>query len=143
MATASGDRPVLLGRPTATMRPVHPARRRLALAVLLVVVGSFLPWLYAAGGIAKSGILGPGLWTLYASFLGLAGVLLPYHRVGAVHAAIMAVAALALPVWQVVHVLGLVGWGGWTPGPGLVLVVAGGVVAASCAVRLVREPASA
>jgi len=143
MATASGDRPALLGRTGRPRRPVHPARRRLVLGVVLVLVGSFLPWLYAAGGIAVSGILGPGQWTLYASFLGLAGVLLPYQRVGAVHAAVMAAAALALPVWQVVHVLGLVGWGGWSPGPGLVMVVAGGVVAASCAVRLLRVPAPA
>lgn len=121
---------------------MHPARRRLLLAVFLVLVGSFLPWLYAAG-IAKSGALGPGLWTLYASFLGLAGVLLPFQRVGAVHAAVMAAVALALPVWQVVHVLGLVGWGGWTPGPGLVMVAGGGVVAAGCALRLWREPAPA
>lgn len=121
---------------------MHPARRRLILAMVLVMVGSFLPWLYA-GGIAKSGALGPGLWTFYASMLGLAGVLLPYHRVGGVHAAIMAAVALLVPVWQVVHVLNLVGWGGWTPGPGLVMVVGGGVVAAGCAVRLLREPAPA
>jgi hypothetical protein len=118
---------------------MHPARRRLILAMVLVMVGSFLPWVYA-GGIAKSGAYGPGLWTFYASMLGLAGVMLPYRRVGAAHAAVMAAVSLAIPVWQVVHLVGLVGLEGWMPGPGLVMVVAGGVVAAGCALRLLREP---
>ena len=119
---------------------MHPARRKLILAMVLVMVGSFLPWLYV-GGIAKSGALGPGLWTFYASMLGLAGVLLPFHRVGGVHAAVMAAAALGVPAWQIVHVVNLVGIGGWMPGPGLVLVVGGGVVAAGAAMRLLRDPA--
>lgn len=121
---------------------MHPARKRLILAVGLVVVGSFLPWLYV-GGVPKSGALGPGLWTFYAAMLGLAAIMLPFHKVGAVHAAIVAAVAVAVPVWQVVHVLGLVGGGGWMPGPGLVMVVAGGVVAGSCAVRLWRAPSPA
>lgn len=119
---------------------MHPARRRLILAMALVMIGSFLPWLYL-GGIAKSGAFGPGLWTFYASMLGLAAILLPYHRVGGAHAAIMAAVALGIPAWQIVHTIDLVGFGGWMPGPGLVMVVGGGVVAAGCAVRLFREPA--
>jgi hypothetical protein len=119
---------------------MHPARRRLILGMVLIMVGSFLPWLYV-GGIAKSGAFGPGLWTFYASMLGLAAVLLPFHRIGAAHAAVMAAVALGIPVWQVAHVIGLVGFTGWMPGPGLVMVVAGGVVAAACAVRLLRDPA--
>ncbi len=110
--------------------------------MVLVMIGSFLPWLYV-GDVAKSGALGPGLWTFYASMLGLAGVLLPFHRIGGAHAAVMAGVALALPAWQIVHIVGLVGFDGWMPGPGLVMVVAGGVVAASCAVKLLREPTPA
>lgn len=142
MATTPADRRISLTGSTRPRRPVHPARRTLLLAMVLVIIGSFLPWVYAAG-IAKSGALGPGLWTFYASMLGLAGVLLPYHRIGGVHAAIMAAVAIAVPVWQVVHVVNLVGVSGWQPGPGLVMVLGGGVLAASAAVRLLRSPAPA
>jgi hypothetical protein len=62
------------------------------------------------------------------------------RRVAAGHAAVMAAVSLGIPVWQVVHTVGLVGFDGWMPGPGIVMVVAGGVVAAGCALRLVREP---
>jgi hypothetical protein len=120
-------------------RPMHPARRRLILGVLLVMIGSFLPWLYVAGA-PKSGALGPGLWTFYAGMLGLAGVLLPYRRIGGGHAAVMAAVCLVIPVWQIGRVLTTVGLGGWSPGPGIVMVVAGGVVAAGCALKLLREP---
>lgn len=141
MTSARADR-VSLGGSSRPRRPMHPARRRLILAMVLVMVGSFLPWLYV-GGIARSGAFGPGLWTFYASMLGLAAVMLPFHRIGGVHAAVMAAVCLAIPAWQVVHVISLVGFSGWMPGPGLVMVVAGGVVAAGCAVRLLREPAQA
>lgn len=119
---------------------MHPARKKLLLAVLLVTVGSFLPWLYV-GGVPKSGALGPGLWTFYGAMLGFAGAMLPYHRVGAGHAAVMAGIALGVPLWQVVHVLDLVGAGGWMPGPGLVMVAGGGILAGVAAARLWREPA--
>lgn len=123
-------------------RPMHPGRKRLVLGVLLVMIGSFLPWLYV-GGVPQSGALGPGLWTFYGSMLGLAGVLLPFHKINGWHAAAMAGFCLVIPVWQVVHIMGQVGISGWTPGPGLVMVIAGGVVAAGCALKLLREPAPA
>ncbi len=47
-----------------------------------------------------------------------------------------ALVAIGIPVWQVVHVLDLVGTGGWRPGPGLVLVFGGGVLAAVATRRI-------
>lgn len=123
---------------TAVRRPWHPARKRLILGVGLIAVGSFLPWLYFAG-MPKSGALGPGLWTFYASMLGIAAIMLPFHRIGAVHAAILAAVAIVVPVWQLARVIDVIGFGGWMPGPGMVMVLAGGVVAAGCAVRLWRD----
>jgi hypothetical protein len=41
-----------------------------------------------------------------------------------------------------VHLLDLVGTAGWLPGPGLVLVLGGGVLAATASVQLFRPPAS-
>jgi hypothetical protein len=122
---------------TRTRRRVDPARRRLAGAVAMVSFGSFLPWIDTAVG-SVSGARGAGLWTFYAALLGLAGALVPKRRAAAVQAAIFAAVALLLPVWQVVRLLGLVGTAGWVPGPGLVLVLGGGVLGASAAAQLFR-----
>jgi hypothetical protein len=123
-----------------TRRRADPAKRRLAGAVAMVVFGSFLPWVDTAVG-SVSGARGAGLWTFYAAMLGLAGALVPVRRVAAVQAAVFAAVALILPAWQVVRLLNLVGTGGWSPGPGLVLVFGGGVLGATAAVQLFRPPA--
>ena len=107
----------------------------------MVLFGSFLPWIDTAVG-SISGARGAGLWTFYAAMLGLAGALVPARRVAAVQATIFAAVALLVPAWQVVHLLDLVGTEGWLPGPGLVLVIGGGVLAATAAVQLFRPPAS-
>lgn len=106
-------------------------------ASLMVVLGSFLPWLLTNVG-SFSGAQGAGLWTFYAAALGIAGALVPNRTAAAVQAALLAVVAVALPAWQVIHVVRLVGFSGWAPGPGLVLVAGGGVLAAAAAVRLRR-----
>lgn len=124
---------------TSTRTPVHPGRKRLGLAVAMVMFGSFMPWVSTALG-NLSGARGPGLWTFYAAMLGLAGALLPLRRLGALQAAIMAAVAVALPVWQLVRVFNAVGMGGWMPGPGMVLVLGGGVLAGVAALQLYRQP---
>lgn len=101
----------------------------------MVVFGSFLPWVDTALGTV-SGVRGAGLWTFYAAMLGLAGAMVPMRTLALVQGAILALVAIALPVWQVVHVLQLVGTGGWFPGPGLVVVFGGGVVAAFAVRRM-------
>ena len=122
---------------TAARRPSVPGRRQLLGAVAMVAVGSFMPWIDTAVG-PVSGARGPGLWTFYAAMLGLAGVLVPIRSLAVVQGAVLALTAMALPVWQLVHVFGLVGTGGWIPGPGLVLVLGGGVLAAVGAHRMSR-----
>lgn len=121
----------------ARVRTRVPGRGRLVAASLMVLFGSFMPWVSTAAGNI-SGARGAGLWTFYAAMLGIAGAIIPLRRVGAVQAAIMAIAAIALPVWQLVHLLSLVGTAGWIPGPGLVLVLGGGVLAAVAARQLYR-----
>ncbi|MCW4352498.1 hypothetical protein ONR57_04180 [Hoyosella sp. YIM 151337] len=120
-------------------RPVVQGRRQLAGAVAMVVFGSFLPWISTAVENV-SGVRGPGLWTFYVALLGLAGAVLPaaLRRLAGIQAAVMSVVCVMLPVWQLVHVLNLVGTSGWMPGPGLVLVFGGGVLAAVAAARLLR-----
>jgi hypothetical protein len=126
---------------TRVRRGPDPAKRRLAGAVAMVLLGSFLPWIDTAVG-SVSGARGAGLWTFYAAMLGLAGALIPLRRVAAVQATIFAVVAVVLPVWQVVHLLTLVGMSGWVPGPGLVLVLGGGVLGATAAAQLFRPSAT-
>ncbi len=121
---------------------VDPARKRLGLAVLMVSVGSFLPWLDTALG-AVSGARGPGLWTFYAAMLGLTGALVPARRLGGVQGAIMSLVCVALPLWQLARAVRLLGLGGgWLPGPGLVLVFGGGVLAGAAAWQLLRPATS-
>lgn len=120
------------GRPRAG---VHPQRKRLGIAVLMVVLGSFLPWLDTAVG-SISGARGPGLWTFYAAMIGLAGALVPRPRIAGIQAALMAVVCVLLPLWQLQRAISLLGMEGWLPGPGIVLVLGGGVLAASAARRL-------
>lgn len=110
---------------------------RLLGASLMVLFGSFLPWVYTGAGNV-SGIRGAGLWTLYAAFLGIAAAIIRWPRVAAVHAGILAVAATGLPLWQLLHLLSQVGLAGWMPGAGLVLTFGGGVLAGFAAVGLWR-----
>lgn len=108
----------------------------------MVVLGSFMTW-FDTGVGAVAGSRGPGLWTFYAAVLGLAGALVPFRRAAAVQGAVLAVVAVALPVWQVARLLSVVGTTGWFPGPGLVLVLGGGVLAGSAAWRLWRGASAA
>ena len=125
---------------SAPRRSGGPERRRLGLAVLMVVIGSFVPWLDTAVG-ELSGARGPGLWTFYAAMIGFAGVLLPMRRIAGIQAAIMAAACLALPVWQLTRAISLLGLsGGWLPGPGRVLVFGGGVLAGVAARGYLSAP---
>jgi hypothetical protein len=98
----------------------------------MVLLGAWLPWVYTGMG-SVAGVRGAGLWTMYAAVLGIAGAIIKRPRLAAGHAAALAVVAIALAVWQVVHLLSLVGFSGWMPGPGLVLTLGGGVLAATSA----------
>jgi hypothetical protein len=119
----------------ARRRPV-PGRRQLLGAVALVAVGSFMPWVDTAVGNI-SGYQWSGLWTFYAAMVGLAGALVPIRWLSVAQAGIFAAAAIVLPVIQVGQLMSLVGMAGWRPGPGLVLVVGGGVLAAFATRRMV------
>ena len=108
---------------------MEPGRKRLLWASLMALVGGFMPWLMTEVGNVN-GYRGAGLWVAYAAMLGLAGAILPWRRVAAVQGLILAAVAVALPLWQFVHVVSLVGFAGWMPGPGLVMCLGGGVLAA-------------
>lgn len=120
---------------------MEPARRRLLLASGMALFGAFLPWVLTGLGTI-SGARGAGLWVAYAAVLGLAGALVPARRLAAAQGAVLALAAVFLPLWQVVHLLRLVGMAGWLPGPGLVLCFGAGVLAGSASLQLLRPPST-
>ena len=73
---------------------------------LISVVGSLLPWVSTPLG-SLSGTAGPGLWTLSAGFLAIAGALLPYRRVALVHALGPGVVIAGIAGWQAARLIEL------------------------------------
>ncbi|AXH96689.1 hypothetical protein [Ornithinimicrobium avium] len=121
--------------PTRTRRRKMPGQMRLLAASAMIIVGAFLPWLYTQFG-PINGMRGPGQWTATVGVLALAGALVPLRVPAALQALAAAAICVALPAWQFFHMASLVGMQGWTPGPGLVLTFAGGVLAGVSAWQL-------
>lgn len=119
-------------RPPAAARRRWPyagaAQSRLLLASLAIGVGSFLPWVDTAFG-SFTGMAGPGVWTLYAAVLGIAGSLVRRGRLAALHAAATGAVAVLLPVWQGLTLVDTCAGGACAPGTGLVLVLMAGATA--------------
>jgi hypothetical protein len=107
---------------------------------LIVVVGSLLPWVTTPLG-ALSGTAGPGLWTLSAGFIAVAGALLPFRKVAIGHCLVAGFCVAAIVVWQFAR-LGYLSavtdaWGQLMPGIGLVMATGGAVVLLRTGFRLV------
>lgn len=105
-----------------------PGQVRVVLAGLAILVGSFLPWVESAVG-TFTGMAGPGVWTLYAGVLALAGGVLRRPRLAAANAALAGMLAVGLPLWQGLRLFEVCGGGACAPASGLVLVLAAGLVA--------------
>ena len=123
---------------TRTRRARVPGKGQLLGATVMVLFGSFMPWLYTALG-SVSGARGAGLWTFYAAILGLAAVLIPHRLTAVIHAAIFSAACVGIIAWQMVHLFTRVGTEGWTLGPGIVLVLGGGILAGVAARNMWRS----
>ena len=124
---------------TTQRSQAKPQKKTLALAVVLVSVGSLTPWVDTAFG-NLNGIAGGGLWTLYAAAIGLAGLFLKRPRIVGLHALVLAAPALVIPIWQFARLVPLGGFGtGWTPGFGLIAVFGGGVLALRTAMPLLHR----
>jgi hypothetical protein len=107
---------------------------------LLAAVGSLLPWVMTPFG-SLYGTGGPGLWTLSAGFLAIAGALLPYRRLAIAHCLLPGLTVAAIAAWQVARLIQLsatVGtWGQLLPGMGLVMVAGAAVVLLRTSYRLI------
>lgn len=123
-----------------------PGRTRLAAAAVLVILGAVLPWVMTPLGTVR-GTAGAGLWTLYAGLFAAGGAALPWPRVSAWHAPVLAAAALTLGGWQLARLAWISAttdaWGAALPGAGLVVTLAGGVLAVGAFRRRIpAEPAA-
>lgn len=134
------------------MRRRPPGRMRLLGAGAFMALGGWLPWLYTelgtvsgAVGLSRTLVLGvaPGLWVFYFALLAVAGGILParLQTAAVIQGVIAGVVGLALPVWQAVQLLMLVGTEGWMPGPGLVMSAFGGILALTAVRQMLQaEP---
>lgn len=135
-------------RTTASRTNEPPARRRIlhrGTAGMLVggaiaVVGSLLPWVMTPVG-SLSGTAGPGLWTLSAGFIAIAGGLLPYRTVAIAHCLLPGLGIAAIVTWQVARLAQLSAttdsWGQLLPGMGLVMAAGAAVILLRTSYRLI------
>lgn len=134
LAAASGDTAMRRRWPYA-----GPGQKTLLVGAILIVFGSFLPWVSTPFG-NLSGMAGPGLWTLCLGTIGLAGTFLRRRRLALAHAAAAGVCAVAVPLWQVARLAQISAdtgsWGAAVPTTGLLLVLGGGGLALRAAWRL-------
>lgn len=112
-----------------------PPQRTVLLASLAVVVGAFLPWIMTGLG-NFSGMGGPGTWTVFAGVIGVGSALMRRRWAVALHATVIAAMAIAIPIWQVLHLWTRVGFEGWLPGFGMLSTLAAGLVMARAAAQL-------
>jgi hypothetical protein len=110
---------------------------------LITVVGSLLPWVMTPLG-SLSGTAGPGLWTLSAGFIAVAGGLMPSRKLAIGHSLVPGFAVAAIVAWQVARLLQLSAttdsWGQLLPGMGLVMAAGGAVIMLRTGFRLVISP---
>ena len=71
---------------------------------VITVVGSLLPWVTTPFG-SLSGMVGPGLWTLCAGFIAIAGALMPNRRIAIAHCLVPGLAVGIIAAWQVAQLL--------------------------------------
>jgi hypothetical protein len=148
VATLTGSRADVRAVATGTRRarpPATPASRSLLLASLLTIGAALLPWVATSFGTFW-GLDGPGRWTLYAGFLGLAGAIVRRPGIVATHAAVLGLVAIGMPAWQLARLTAVCPPGGCLPSAGLLLTGLAGAMAlraAWLAVALARDDAPA
>ena len=131
MSTSHASSPNAPDSPVARRRILHVGSAGMIVGGLITLVGSLLPWVSTPLG-SLSGTAGPGLWTLSAGFLAIAGALLPYRKVAIAHAVGPGLVVAAIVAWQSARIIQLSAttdsWGQLLPGMGLVMAAGGAVI---------------
>lgn len=114
----------------AKRRRLMPGQGRMLVASVLIMIGAFIPWLQTGFGTPRHPHY---LWLFVVGFVALSGALVPWRPVAFWHAVATAVVSLGLLAWYLwqlfEQIVAVVGFSGWFPGPGMVLTIAGGVLA--------------
>lgn len=116
----------------------HPGSWSMATGGLMLIVATFLPWVYVTltqGIIGESfalrGTDGPGVATIALGFLAFAGAFVPKRRLAIAHAAVAGVLValmVAVQAWNIVAASLETAWGSFLPGMGVVLAGGGAVL---------------
>lgn len=126
--------------PPVRRRVFHVGSVGMLVGGLITVVGSLLPWVMTPLG-SLSGTAGPGLWTLSAGFIAIAGALLPFRKVAIAHCLLPGFAVAAIIIWQLGRLVQLSAttdsWGQLLPGMGLVMAAGGAAILLRTGFRLV------
>lgn len=131
--TTSPDVPV-------KVRRRHPAQKLMLVAAAGVIFGSFLPWVQTSVE-TFTGFSGAGVYTFYAGVLGIAAGMVPARIPAMIQGSVMAAAAIGLPLWQILHLYTKVGFEGWMPGMGLLMVMGAGLFAIRSVWQMYKNPA--
>lgn len=132
MSSTTSTAGTAAGKAHAGARGVfHPGSLGMLLGGLLAVLGSLFPWvIFPAGSLP--GLAGPGLWTLSAGFIAIAGALLPYRKIALGHVLVAGLGVGVIVGWQLARLVYLSAvsdsWGSLLPGMGLVLAGGGAAV---------------
>ncbi len=103
-----------------------------------IIVGSFLSWV-STPFHSYAGFEGAGRFTFYLGVIVLGAAFLPLTRVAGIQAGLAVAATAVLGAWQVIHLISLVGFAGWVPGPGLILVLLSAAIGLVCAQRMLSS----
>jgi hypothetical protein len=119
--------------------PYFPPQFFLVFAAIAVFVGSFLPWALVLGQSLRGAPLAVS-WTLWAGLMMLAAAFVPWRAVFLASALAGGGAAVGIGVWQTARILDRCPLSlDCLPGPGLGLVVGGGVASVYLAGRYLYE----
>lgn len=123
--------------------PYFPGQAYLVLAGLLLLLGTVLPWAFILGKLLWASPVAL-MWTFWAAVVTLAAAVAPWRRVVAFSAFAGGATGLVFGVWQTAKILDVCALSlACLPGPGLGVLLSGGLLAAHRAVRIAQWAPSA
>lgn len=131
------------GRARRTSRwPYVSSQKILLLAAIAILAGTSLPWAIILGKALWGTPLAVS-WTLWGGIMVLASAAVPSRKIVIASALIGGAVAVYFGIWQATRIVSKCFSFECLPGPGLGLLLTGGVVALYQTVRMFRDRAAA